>query len=149
MKILVCDDMDFNLVAAKSQLEALGHEVVTESSATKAIYNLRHIGNSPRDFDGDIVMTDLYFGNSPMGLGIILMCLSEQIPVIMLTDADGHEDSLVLMLTLLRLKKVSLNFATSKYEIGRAMLCAGFTEEGKLIKDWASALEQANVSHEL
>jgi len=138
--------MDFNLVAAKNQLEALGHEVVTESNADKAIQKLTSTRYRSRDFDGDIVMTDLYFGTTAAGLAIILMCIAKEIPVVMLTDADGHKDKLVTMLEEgINIKNVSLQFATSQYGVGGATLCAGFTEEGQLIKDWATALEYSQL----
>lgn len=138
MKILVCDDMDFNLVAAQNQLRGLGHEVITEADPDKAVDKIK------RDLDpfDSLVMTDLYFGTTPAGLAIILQCLTHQIRVVMLTDADGHKDELVKMLaTRIKIKDVKLIFAVSQYGAAEGTHCAGFTSDGQLVKNWATALQ--------
>lgn len=140
MTILVCDDMDFNLVAAKNQLGVLGHEILTEPDPDEAI---RKIKRELDPFDS-LVMTDLYFGATPAGLAIILQCLTHQIRVVMLTDADGHKDELVKMLaTGIKVKDVKIIFAVGRYGIAEGTHCAGFTSDGRLVKNWATALRYA------
>lgn len=130
--------MDFNLVAARKQLEVLGHEILTEPNPDEAIGVIKRKLDS---FDS-LVMTDLYFGATPAGLAIILQCLTHQIRVVMLTDADGHKDELVKMLTTgIKIKDVKMIFAVGQYGIAEGTHCAGFTSDGQLVKNWATALK--------
>lgn len=148
MKVLVCEDSEHHIAAAKHTLRQ--HECIIAENLLKAMDQLRS-----NMFDA--VLTDLYFGENPDGLLIATNAAARlNIQTAICSDIDGHKDQLGRFLlrdfgrewkkspvVFIPMSDVCVEDHDWDAEKKQIVLCE-FQQRKVMMKDWLRVLEVAN-----